>query len=78
MKLIRSVPLFSHMQRASFIMTWLKSDYQDTVMTISFWTDRSGQTLQAKIRLLLEEQSEQGLHCLLFHLNLASFCLNFR
>ena len=56
MKLIRSVSLFSHMQRASFIRTWLKSDYQDTVMTLSFQTDRSGQTVQIKIRLLLEEQ----------------------
>ena len=30
----------------------------------------SGQTVQTKIRLLLEEQSDQGLHCLLFHLHL--------
>ena len=41
-----------------------------TVMILSFQTDRSGQTVQTKIRLLLEEQSDQGLHCLLFHLNL--------
>ena len=38
-----------------------------TVMTLSFRTDRSGQTVQTQIRLLLEEQSDQGLHCLLFH-----------
>ena len=38
-----------------------------TVMTLSFWTDRSWQTVQTQIRLLLEEQSDQGLHCLLFH-----------
>ena len=38
-----------------------------TVMTLSFQTDRSGQTVQTQIRLLLEEQSDQGLHCLLFH-----------
>ena len=31
---------------------------------------RSGQTVQTKIRLLLEEQSDQSLHCLLFHLHL--------
>ena len=31
-----------------------------TVMTLSFRTDRSGKT---------EEQSDQGLHCLLFHLH---------
>ena len=33
------------------------------------WTDRSGQTVQTQIRLLLEEQSDQGLHCLQFHLH---------
>ena len=38
-----------------------------TVMILNFWTDRSGQTMQTQIRLLLEEQSDQGLHCLLFH-----------
>ena len=39
-------------------------------MIISFWTDRPGQTVQTQIRLLLEaEQSDQGLHCLQFHLH---------
>ena len=28
----------------------------------SFWTDKSGQTVQTQIRLLLEEQSDLGLH----------------
>ena len=28
-----------------------------------------GQTVQTQIRLLLEEQSDQGLHCLPFHLH---------
>ena len=37
-------------------------------MILSFRTYRSGQTVQTQIRLLLGEQSEQGLHCLLFHL----------
>ena len=41
-----------------------------TVMTPSLQTDRSGQTVQTENRLLLEEQSDQGLHCLLFHLHL--------
>ena len=41
-----------------------------TVMMLSFRTDRSGQTVQTQIRLLLEEQSDQGLHCLPFHLHL--------
>ena len=40
------------------------------LMILSFWTDRSGQTVQTQIRLLLEEQSDQGFHCLLFHLHL--------
>ena len=39
-------------------------------MIQSFRTDRSGQTVQTQIRLLLEEQSDQGLHCLLFLLHL--------
>ena len=43
-----------------------------TVMILSFRTDRFGQTVQTQIRLLLEEQSDQGLHCLLFHLHLFS------
>ena len=40
-----------------------------TVMTLSFQTDRAGQTAQTQIRLLLEKQSDQGLYCLLFHLH---------
>ena len=39
------------------------------VMILNFRTDKSGQTVQTKIRLLLEEHSDQGLHCLLFHLH---------
>ena len=41
----------------------------NTVMIQSFRKDRSGQTVQTQIRLLLEEQSDPGLHCLLFHLH---------
>ena len=41
-----------------------------TFVILSFRPDRSGQTVQTQIRLLLEEQSDQGLHCLLFHLHL--------
>ena len=41
-----------------------------TIMILSFRTDRSGQTVQTQIRLLLEEQSDQGLHCLPFRLHL--------
>ena len=41
-----------------------------TVIVLSFQTGRSGQTVQTQIRLLLKEQSDQGLHCFLFHLHL--------
>ena len=40
-----------------------------TIMTLNFRTDRSGQTVQTQIRQLLQEQSDQGLHCLIFHLH---------
>ena len=43
--------------------------YEGTVMILSFRTDRPGQTVQTQIRLLLEEQSDQGLHCLPFGLH---------
>ena len=33
-------------------------------MFLSFRTDRPGQTVQTQIRLLLEEQSDQGLRIL--------------
>ena len=36
----------------------------NTVMILNFRTDRSGQTVQTQIRLLLVEQSDQGLHYL--------------
>ena len=45
-----------------------------TIMIISFWTGRSRQTVQTQIRLLLEEQSDQGLHCLPFR-NIISFTI---
>ena len=41
-----------------------------TVMILSLRTDRSRQTVLTQIRLLLEEQSDQGLHCLLFNSHL--------
>ena len=42
------------------------SKTQLPIMTLSFRTDRSGQTVPTQIRLLQEKQSDQGLHCLLF------------
>ena len=41
-----------------------------TLLILSFRTDSFGQTVQTQITLLIEEQSDQGLHCLLFHLHL--------
>ena len=35
----------------------------------NFRTYMPGQTVQTQIRLLLEEQSDQGLHCLPFRLH---------
>ena len=46
-----------------------------TVMILSFRTDMPGQTVQTQIRLLLEEQSDQGLHCLPFRLHRLDFLL---
>ena len=37
-----------------------------TVQILCIGTDRSQQTVQNKIRLLLKKQSDQGLHCLPF------------
>ena len=42
----------------------------DTINVASIGTDRWEQTVQSQIRLLLMEQSDQGLHCLLFHTHL--------
>ena len=39
---------------------------QSTVIILNIGTDRSEQTVQTQIRLLLMEQSDQGLLCLLF------------
>ena len=59
--------------------------FKFTVIILSFRTDIPGQTVQTKIWLLFEEQSDQGLHCLQFHLHLLealqygkASCSNFR
>ena len=43
--------------------------FLSTVKVLNFQTDMLGQTVQTQIRLLLKEQSDLGLHCLLFHLH---------
>ena len=47
-----------------------------TVIILNIGTDRSEQTLQTQIRLLLMEQSDQGLLCLLFCLHLLNTLLH--
>ena len=37
-----------------------------TIKILSIGTNKSDQTVQTLIRLLLQEQSDQGLHCLSF------------
>ena len=58
------------MSLAGIIPFYTLIELEVPVMILSFWTDRSRQTVQTQIRLLLEERSDQGLHCLLFNLHL--------
>ena len=39
------------------------------IMILNFQKHKAGQTVQTQIRLLIEEQSDQSLHCFLFHLH---------
>ena len=64
---------FSHFAAQMVTKSWRAVQY--TIMTLNFQTGRSGQTVQTQIRLLLEEQSDQGLHCLLFN---SYHCLEWR
>ena len=47
-----------------------------TVNVLSIRTDRFAETVQTQIRLLLLEQSDQGLHCLSLHLQLLDVLLH--
>ena len=53
----------------------LKIRYRDLVSTVVILSFRAGQTVQTQIKLLLEEQSDQGLHCLQFHLHILEVLL---
>ena len=71
--------------RAVIIEQYIKTEAVSIVMILNVRTERSVQTVHTQIRLLLEEQSDQGLHCLLFDLHVFDkylqvwpFCLNFR
>ena len=46
-------------------------------MILSFWTDWSGQIVQTQIRLLLQEQSDQGLHYLQYCQSLCIFWMHY-
>ena len=52
------------------------SESLPTVIILNIGTDRSEQTVQTQIRLLLMEQSDQGLLCLLFCLHLLNTILH--
>ena len=56
--------------------TILIGDSPYTVIILNIGTDRSEQTVQTQIRLLLMEQSDQGLLCLLFCLHLLNTMLH--
>ena len=58
--------------RADSMFLWRN----DTIIILNIGTDRSEQTVQTQIRLLLMEQSDQGLLCLLFCLHLLNTILH--
>ena len=55
---------------SSTIATTAAATSATTVPILCIGTDRSQQTVQTKIRLLLKKQSDQGLRCLPFHKHL--------
>ena len=67
-KFLRPFSLFRIFKKGSCQLL-AKEPALSTVIFLSFRTDRSEQTVQTQIRLLLEEQSDQGLHCLPFRLH---------
>ena len=58
------------MDFVSFTGVCYEIHIQITVQILCIGTDRSQQTVQTKIRLLLKKQSDQGLRCLPFHQHL--------
>ena len=71
-----TMPMYlAQYKRCNGILEWrlrgiLSQVNYSTVMFLSFRIYRSGQTVQTQIRLLLQEQSDQGLYCLQFPLHL--------
>ena len=58
------------MMLGKFLVPGHPSNFDNTVKILCIGTDRSQQTVQTKIRLLLKKQSDQGLRCLPFHQHL--------
>ena len=46
------------------------------VNNVNIGADRSEETAQTQIRLLLKEQSDQSLHCLAYHMHLLDALLH--
>ena len=69
-KINHRIDNLSYMGPKSFLFSYV------TVIILNIGTDRSEQTVQTQIRLLHEEQSDQGLLCLLFCLHLLSTILH--
>ena len=57
-------------------VTFIYKCIRITVIILNIGTDRSEQTVQTQIRLLIKEQSDQGLLCLLFCLHLLNTILH--
>ena len=47
----------------------METEVQNTVIILSFQTDRPGQSVQTPDQTAPKEQSDQGLHCLQFPLH---------
>ena len=75
----RSDTILSNAETSHRLQT-LETETRGTVMIQNLRTNRSEQTVQTQIRLLREEQSDQGLHCLFLtkYLQVWPLCLNFR
>ena len=77
---LESVPI--HLDKSQPVLQIRRDDRDNlgiishTVIILNIGTDRSEQTVQTLIRLLLKEQSDQGLLCLLFCLHLLNTILH--
>ena len=67
---------FSKIPLTNVYLSMCKKIVLLTVIILNIGTDRSEQTVQTQIRLLLKEQSDQGLLCLLFCLHLLNTMLH--